>query len=99
MFFFSNNTLQRRFILKYRQLCLGTHEYIEGDREIYRKWITKSKQHSTTLYVFVSDYFTYNIIICRALLITLRYVTLRTPRNLTKEKNYLYYMEGTVGSI
>jgi hypothetical protein len=32
-------------------LCLGTFEDIEADREIHRKWITKSKQYSTTLHV------------------------------------------------
>jgi hypothetical protein len=79
--------------------CLGTFEYIEADREIYRKWITKSKQYSTTLHVRISDYFTYSIIICRYLFIILRYVTPRTLQKLTKEKNHLYYMKGTVGSI
>jgi hypothetical protein len=33
------------------RLCLGTFEYIEADREICRKWITKSKQYSTTFHV------------------------------------------------
>jgi hypothetical protein len=41
----------------------------------------------------------YIIIVCRSLFITLRNVTLRTSQNLTKDKNYLYYLEGTVGSI
>jgi hypothetical protein len=94
--------LQHRFVLKYRQtgtLFLGIFEYTEADREIYRKWITKCKQYSTTFHVRVSNYFTYSIIICSSLFITLRYVTLRTSQNLTKDKNYLYYMEGTVGSI
>jgi hypothetical protein len=54
---------------------------MEADREIYRKWITKSKQYSTTLRVLVPDYFTYRI----TLFITARYVTLRTPQKLTKE--------------
>jgi hypothetical protein len=36
---------------KYTRLCLGTFEYIEADREIYKKWITKSKEYSTTLHV------------------------------------------------
>jgi hypothetical protein len=80
-------------INKQTRLCLETFEYIEADREICRKWITKSKQYSTTLHVSVSDYFTYSIIICRSLFITVRYVTLRTSQNLTNEKNYLYYME------
>jgi hypothetical protein len=52
---------------KQTQLCLGTFEYMEADREIYRKWITKSEEYSTTLHVWVSDYFTYSIIICRYL--------------------------------
>jgi len=45
---------------------LGTFEYIESDREIYRKYITKCIQYSTTLHVWFSDYFTYSIIICRS---------------------------------
>jgi hypothetical protein len=49
--------------------------------------------------VWVSDYFAYSIMICSSLFIILRYVTLRKSQNLTKEKNYLYYMKGTVGSI
>jgi len=30
---------------------LGTFKYIEADREIYRKYITKCKQYFTTLHV------------------------------------------------
>jgi hypothetical protein len=83
-------------IEKQTRLCLETFEYIEADREIYRKRITKSKQYSTTLHVRVSDYFTYST----ALFITLRHVTLRTSQNLTKQKkNYVYNMEGTMGPI
>jgi hypothetical protein len=82
---------------KQTRLCLGTFEYKEADREMYRKLIKKSKQYSTTLHVWISDYFTYSIIICRSLFITVRYVTLRTSQNLTKEKYYQYYMEGTIG--
>ena len=78
---------------KQTRLCLGTFGYIEADREIYRKWITKSKQYSTTLHVGVSDYFAYSV----PLFITIRYVTLRTSQNLTKKN--LYYMEGTMWSI
>jgi hypothetical protein len=74
------------YIDKQTRLCLGTFEYIEADREINRKWITKSKQYSTTLHVWVSDYFTYSI----ALFVTLRYVTVRTAQNLTKEKKNIY---------
>jgi hypothetical protein len=33
------------------------------------------------------------------LFITVGYVTLRTTQNLTKYKKYLYYMEGSMGSI
>jgi hypothetical protein len=58
------------------RLCLGVFNYFEVDREIYRKLITISKQYSTTLHVWVSDYFTHSII-CRSLFITLCYVTLR----------------------
>ena len=45
---------------------LGTFEYIEADREIYRKCITKCIHYSKTLHVWFSDYFTYIIIICRS---------------------------------
>jgi hypothetical protein len=96
MFFSPNNTLQHGLytnIDKQTRLCLGIFEYIEAGSEIYRKLITKSKQYSTTLHVWAYDYFTYST----ALFITLRYVTLRTSQNLTKK--YLYYMEGTMGSI
>jgi hypothetical protein len=104
MFFFSKQYFTTRFVPKYRQtdttLLRNFRIYTEADREIYRKWITKSKQYSTTLHVSVSDYFTHSIIICSSLFITVRYVTLRTSQNLTKQnKNYLYYIEGTVGSI
>jgi hypothetical protein len=53
-FFSPNNILQHGLysnIDKQTRLCLGTFEYTEADREIYRKWITKSKQYSTTLHV------------------------------------------------
>ena len=60
------NTGLYSHIDKYTRLCLGTFKYIEADREIYKKWITKSKEYSTTLHVWVSDYFTYSIIICRS---------------------------------
>jgi hypothetical protein len=69
---------------KQTRLCLGTFEYTEADREMWRKWITKSKQYSTTLHVWVSDYFTHSIITCRSFFITVRYITLRTSQNLTK---------------
>jgi len=45
------NTGLYSHIDKYTRLCLGTFEYIEADREIYKKWITKSKEYSTTLHV------------------------------------------------
>jgi hypothetical protein len=61
------NTGLYSHIDKYTRLCLGTFEYIEADKEIYKKWITKSKEYSTTLHVCVSDYFTYSIIICRSI--------------------------------
>jgi Na+/phosphate symporter len=83
---------------KQTRLWLGTFEYIEADIEIYRQWIIKSKQYST-FHVWVSDYFTCSIIICRSLCITLRYVTLLKSQNLTKEKNYVCYLEITMGSI
>jgi hypothetical protein len=54
IFFSPNNILQLCLysdINKQTQLCLGTFEYIEADREINRKWITKSKQYSTSLHV------------------------------------------------
>jgi hypothetical protein len=54
MFFFLQiifyNTDLYSNIDKQTQLCLGTFKYIEAGREIYRKWITKSKQYSTTLH-------------------------------------------------
>jgi hypothetical protein len=53
MFFSPNNILQHGLysnIDKQPRLCLGTFEYKEADREIYRKWITKSKEYSTTLH-------------------------------------------------
>jgi hypothetical protein len=75
---------------KWTRLCLGTFEYTEADREIYRKCITKPKQYSTTLNLSISHYFTHRIIICNSLLITVRYVTVRTAQNLRKEKiNYI----------
>jgi hypothetical protein len=51
MFFSPNNILQHRFVLKYRQterhdFILGNFEYIEADREIYRKCITKRRQYT-----------------------------------------------------
>jgi hypothetical protein len=49
-----NNNLQHGLysnIDKQTRLCLDTFEYTEANREIDRKWITKSKQHSTTLHV------------------------------------------------
>jgi hypothetical protein len=52
MFFFPpNNISQHRFVLKYRQtdrhdFILGNFEYVEADREIYRKCITKRKQYT-----------------------------------------------------
>jgi hypothetical protein len=55
------------------QLCLGTFEYTEANREIYRKWIAKSKQHPTTLHVSVCDYCAHSIIICSCLSVTVRY--------------------------
>jgi hypothetical protein len=61
------NTGLYSHIDKYTRICLATFEYIEADTEIYKKWITKSKEYSTTLHVWVSDYFTYSIIICRYL--------------------------------
>jgi hypothetical protein len=54
MFFSPNNILQHGLysnIDKQTRLCLGTFKYIDADREIYRKWIAKSKQYSTTLHV------------------------------------------------
>jgi len=45
---------------------LGTLEYIETDREICRKYITKCIQYSTKLHVWIYDYFTYINIICRS---------------------------------
>ena len=60
------NTGLYSYIDKYTRLCLGTFEYIEADREIYKKWITKSKEYCTTLHVWVSDYFTYSIIVYRS---------------------------------
>jgi hypothetical protein len=55
MFFFPQiifyNTGLYSNIDKQTRLCLGTFEYIAADREIYRKWITKSKQYSTKLNV------------------------------------------------
>jgi hypothetical protein len=98
--FSPNNILQHGLyshIDRQTRLCLGTLEYTEADREIYRKCITKPKQHSTTLHLSVSHYFTHSIIICISLFITVRYVTVRTAQNLTKQN--LYNMEGTVGSI
>jgi hypothetical protein len=53
-FFSPNNILEHGLysnINKQTRFCLGTFGYIEADREIYRKWITKSKQYSTTLHV------------------------------------------------
>jgi hypothetical protein len=52
--FSPNNILQHGLysnIDKWTQLCLGTFEYTEAGTEIYRKWITKSKQYSTALHV------------------------------------------------
>jgi hypothetical protein len=80
---FYNISLHSNIDKKIR-LCLGTFEYIEADREIYRKWITKSKQYSTTLHVRVSDYFICSIIICRFCL--LLYVMLRSARHRSSEK-------------
>jgi hypothetical protein len=37
--------------------------------------------------------------LCVGLCLSLYVVTLRTSQNLTKEKNYLCYMEGTMGYI
>jgi hypothetical protein len=102
LFFFSPNNILRHVLYsnidRQTRPCLGKFEYTEADTEMYITWITKSKQHSTTLHVSVSDYFTHSIIICSSLFVTVRYVTVRTSQNLTKQ-NYLYYMEGTVGSI
>jgi hypothetical protein len=67
MFFPPNNILQHGLysnIDKQTRLFLETFKYTEADREIYRKWITESKQYSTKLYVCVSDYFTDSVIIC-----------------------------------
>jgi hypothetical protein len=89
MFLAPNNILQHGLysnIDKQTQLCLGTFECIEADRQIYRKCITKSQQYSTTLHPSVSHYFKHSIIICSFLFITVRYVTIRTTQNLTKEK-------------
>jgi hypothetical protein len=38
---------------KQTRLCLGIYGYtrMEVNREIYSKWVTKSKQYSTTLHV------------------------------------------------
>jgi hypothetical protein len=53
MFFFLQiifyNTGLYLNIDKQTQLWVGTLKYIKADGEIYRKWITKSKQYSTTL--------------------------------------------------
>jgi hypothetical protein len=51
LFFPPNNISQHRFVLKYRQtdrhdFVLGNFEYIEADREIYRKCITRRKQYT-----------------------------------------------------
>jgi hypothetical protein len=52
MFFFPpNNISQHRFVLKYRQtdrhdFVLGNFDYIEADREKYRKCVTKRKQYT-----------------------------------------------------
>jgi hypothetical protein len=46
-----NNTGLYSHIDRQTRLCLGTFEYIEADREIYKKWITKSEEYSTTLHV------------------------------------------------
>jgi hypothetical protein len=54
IFFPPNNILQHGLyshVDKQTGLCLGTFEFIEADREIYRKWITESKQYSTTFHV------------------------------------------------
>jgi hypothetical protein len=99
IFSLSNNILQHGLsshIDKQTRLCLGTLKYIEYDKEIHRKWITKPEEYSTTLHVRFSDYFTYSIIICRYLLITVRYVMHHTLQNLTM---FIYYMGGTMGSI
>jgi hypothetical protein len=45
------NTGLYSHIDKQTRLCLGNVEYIEADREIYKKWITKSEEYSTTLHV------------------------------------------------
>jgi hypothetical protein len=92
-FFFSNNILQHSFLLTYRQIdttLLRNFRIYRSRQRNIQKWITKSKQYSTTLHVRVSDYFTYSIIICRYLFITLRYVTLRTSQNLTICILYIY---------
>jgi hypothetical protein len=45
------NTGLYSHIDKQTRLCLGTFEYIEAGREIYKKWITKSKEYSTALHL------------------------------------------------
>jgi len=45
---------------------LGTFEYVEADREICRKYITKCIQYSTICHVLFTDYFTYSTIVCRS---------------------------------
>jgi hypothetical protein len=93
MFFPPNNILQHSLysnIDKQTRLCLGTFEYTEADREIYRKWIKKSKQYCTILHMRVSDYFTYGIIIYTSLFITLlRYALHITEPHKRKKITYI----------
>src|SRR5215510_2220205 len=53
---------------KQTRVCLGTFEYIEADREMYRKWNTKSKEYSTTLHVSFRLFyiFVYHSTLCYA---------------------------------
>jgi hypothetical protein len=93
MFFSPNNILQHGLysnIYKQTQLCLGTFEYTEADREIYRKWITKPNnipQHFMCQFLIILHSVSLSVAVCLSL-----YVMLRSARHRTSQKKDIMYM-------
>jgi hypothetical protein len=89
-----------RFVLKYRQthrqdFVLGNFEYIEADREIYRRCIIKRKQYTRSKKTLLTHRCYANLLAS----IIFRPTACSTYFGALFADNYLYYMEGTMGSI
>jgi hypothetical protein len=97
MFISPNNILQHGLysnIDRQTRLCLGTFEYTEADTENGLQNPNNIPQHSICQYLTISHTVSLSVALCLSL-----YVMLRSARHRTSQKNKLYYMEGTVGSI